>query len=172
MGGYIWVYSEVGQGTSFKIYLPRVEEAVVAAGPATAAEPSPQGHETVLVVEDNPSLRNLIHELLTERGYAVLTATHGEEALALVREGEHIVDLVLTDVVMPRLGGADLVKRLRDMRPQPRVVYMSGYANGAISRQGVLDEGAILIEKPFTAGTLARTIRRALDRQPVDGPRP
>jgi two-component system, cell cycle sensor histidine kinase and response regulator CckA len=168
MGGHIWVYSEVGHGTSFKVYLPRVEEAVVEATDSAAHEPPPRGHETVLVVEDSQSLRDLIHELLTERGYRVLTVTQGEEALALIREGKHPVDLVLTDLVMPKLGGADLVKRLREIHPDLRVVYMSGYTDGAISRQGVLDEGTILLEKPFAADKLARTVRRALDRQPVD----
>jgi DNA-binding response OmpR family regulator len=107
--------------------------------------------------------------LLTEQGYNVLTVTQGEEALALIQEGKHPVDLVLTDVVMPRLGGKDLIKRLRATHPRLSVVYMSGYTNGAISSQGVLDEGAILLEKPFTGEKLARTIRLALDRRPVDG---
>jgi PAS domain S-box-containing protein len=167
MGGYIWVYSEVGHGTCFKVYLPRVDESVSAEAPRPAPEPPPRGDETVLVVEDSESLRDLIRELLVEQGYNVLTVTQGEEALALVQEGRHPVDLVLTDVVMPKLGGGELVKKLRAIRPRIRVVYMSGYTSGAISRQGVLDEGAVLIEKPFAADKLARTIRAALDgRQP------
>jgi two-component system, cell cycle sensor histidine kinase and response regulator CckA len=168
MGGYIWVYSEVGKGTSFKVYLPRVEEAVVAEAPSSAPPPIPRGHETVLVVEDSESLRDLIHELLTEQGYDVLSVTNGEEALALVQGGKRPPALVLTDVVMPKLSGVELVKRLKAIHPQVAVVYMSGYTSGAISTHGVLDEGAILIEKPFTAETLARTIRAALDR-PADG---
>ena len=169
MGGYIWVYSEVGKGTSFKVYLPRVEEAVVAEAPSSVPPPPPRGHETVLVVEDSESLRDLIHELLTEQGYDVLSVTDGEEALALVQDGKRPPALVLTDVVMPKLSGAELVKRLKAIHPEVAVVYMSGYTSGAISTHGVLDEGAILIEKPFTAETLARTIRAALDRTAVDG---
>jgi two-component system, cell cycle sensor histidine kinase and response regulator CckA len=168
MGGYIWVYSEVGKGTCFKVCLPRVEETVVADPASAPSEPPPRGHETVLVVEDSESLRDLIHELLTEQGYNVISVTQGEEALTLIQEGKHRVDLVLTDVVMPRLGGADLVKRLSAIYPGVSVVYMSGYTSGAISRQGVLDEGVIFLEKPFAAEQLLRTIRLALDRPPVD----
>jgi PAS domain S-box-containing protein len=163
MGGYIWVYSELGHGTAFKVYLPRVDAAPAPEATEAVAAPAPRGHETILVVEDSESLRDLIHELLTEQGYRVLTVTQGEEALALIQEGRHTIDLVLTDVVMPKLGGGDLVKRLRASHPKIRAVYMSGYTSGAISRQGVLEEGAILLEKPFAAETLARTIRLALD---------
>jgi PAS domain S-box-containing protein len=165
MGGYVWVYSEVDRGTSFKVYLPRVEEAPA---PETASAPPPppaRGRETLLVVEDSESLRDMIRELLADLGYTVLIATDGEEALALIENGDRPIDLVLTDVVMPKLGGTDLVKRLRASHPRLRVVYMSGYASGAVSRQGVLDEGSILLEKPFTAENLARTVRTALDAQ-------
>ncbi|HET6899160.1 MAG TPA: ATP-binding protein, partial [Vicinamibacteria bacterium] len=166
MEGSIRVSSEVGRGTSFKIYLPRVEEAVVAETTA-APPPPPRGDETVLVVEDSESLRDLVQELLTEQGYRVLAATDGEKALALVQEGKPPVDLVLTDIVMPKLGGGDLVKRLEAMRPGIGVVYMSGYTSGAIAKQGVLDDGAILLAKPFTAEELARSVRLALDRRGV-----
>ena len=123
-------------------------------GPRPAASPNSE------------SLRDLIHELLTELGYEVLAVAQGEEALALIQQGRHSVDLVLMDVVMPKLGGGELVKRLRAIRPRLRVVYMSGYTDGAISRQGVLDKGAVLLEKPFTAQNLGRTIRTALDQRP------
>jgi PAS domain S-box-containing protein len=169
MGGYIWVYSEVGRGACFKVYLPRVEEAVATDAASAPPEPSPRGHETVLVAEDSESLRELIRELLTEQGYNVLTVSQGEEALALIQEGTQPVDLLLTDVVMPRLGGKDLTERLMATHPGLRVVYMSGYSGGAISSQGVLDGGAILLEKPFTGEKLARTIRLALGWRPVDG---
>jgi len=165
MGGSIQVESEVGRGTSFKVYLPRVEEPAVTE-PKPAPRPLPRGHETVLVVEDSESLRNLIDELLTAQGYAVHCASQGEEALTLVEQGGVRVDLVLTDVVMPKLGGAELVKRLKAIHPQVRVVYMSGYTSGAISSHGVLDQGVTLIEKPFSPETLARTVRGALDGPP------
>jgi len=165
MGGFIWVYSEVGHGTSFKIYLPRIDAVVAKDAAAPATEPLPRGHETVLVVEDSEGLREVVRELLTQQGYTVLDVSQGEAALALLGSEKRAVDLVLTDVVMPKLGGADLVKRLRTLHPRLRVVYMSGYTDGAISRQGVLDKDAILLEKPFTAENLARAVRRALDRQ-------
>ncbi len=169
MDGYIWVYSEVDRGTSFKVYLPRVEQPATVDGPQRALAPLARGHETVLVVEDSESLRDLIGELLTEQGYKVLAVTQGEEALALVREGKHRVDVVLTDVVMPKLGGGELVKRLRTIHPELRVIYMSGYTSGAITRQGVLEDGAVLLEKPFAAEKLARTLRLVLDRGQADG---
>jgi len=163
-GGYIWVYSEPGQGTTFKVYLPCVDEPTPAEAAAAAATPAPRGHETVLLVEDTESLREMIREVLAEQGYTVLLASQGEEALALAREHEEAIDLLLTDVVMPKLGGGDLARQLRRLRPAVRVLYMSGYTNGAVSRQGVLDEGVVLLEKPFTGDRLAHAVREALDR--------
>jgi two-component system, cell cycle sensor histidine kinase and response regulator CckA len=168
MDGYISVDSEVGRGTCFRVYLPRFEAEGVAAAPPAPGEPPPPGRETVLVAEDSESVRGLIRELLVERGYNVIAVAQGEDALAVLQEGKQTVDLVLTDVVMPKLGGADLVRRLRATHPRLRVVYMSGYTDGAFSGQGALDPGAIVLEKPFSADTLARTIRLALDRRPVD----
>ena len=162
-GGYIWVYSEPGQGTTFKVYLPRVEEQPEARSPERAPAPVPRGHETVLLVEDTESLREVICEVLEELGYTLLQASHGEEALALAREHGGPIHLLLTDVVMPKLGGADLARQLVSLRPEMRVLYMSGYTNGAMSRQGVLQEGSALLEKPFTNDRLARAVREALD---------
>jgi two-component system, cell cycle sensor histidine kinase and response regulator CckA len=161
-GGYVWVYSEVGRGTTFKIYLPRVEEARAEEKTVLVAPVLPRGTETVLVVEDTESLRDLIRELLEEQGYTVLVARDGEEALALAAERAAGIDLLLTDVVMPKLGGGDLAQRMRASRPRIRVLFMSGYTSGAISRHGALQEGANLLEKPFTAEQLARAVRLAL----------
>jgi CheY-like chemotaxis protein len=163
-GGHIWVYSEERHGTTFKVYLPRVDEP---ADTGLAAEPpseGPRGDETILLVEDTETLREVIQETLEERGYAVLLAPNGEDALALARAREAPIHLLLTDVVMPKLGGAELAKLLSALRPRMRVLYMSGYTNGAISHHGVLGEGVALLEKPFTAEKLARAVREALDR--------
>ena len=147
------------------MYLPRADELAEAAPAGGAAPPeAPRGHETILLVEDTETLRDVIRETLEELGYAVLLAANGEEALALARAREGPIDLLLTDVVMPKLGGGDLAKLLLALRPGIRVAYMSGYTNGAISQHGVLGEGVVLLEKPFTADKLARAVREVLDR--------
>ena len=166
-GGHVWVYSEPGRGTTFKVYLPRVDEPAEAAPTAGPPEGLPRGHETILLVEDTATLQEVIREMLEELGYALLLASDGEQAWALARKCEGPIDLLLTDVVMPKLGGGDLARRLSALRPGLRVLYMSGYTNGAISQQGVLGEGVMLLEKPFTADSLARAVREALDRPAV-----
>jgi two-component system cell cycle sensor histidine kinase/response regulator CckA len=161
--GYIWVYSEPGRGTTFKVYLPRIDEVSEATRPAGPSADASRGHETILLVEDTEMLRDVIRETLEERGYAVLLASNGEEALVVAREREGPIDLLLSDVVMPRLGGADLAKRLLALRPGIRVLYMSGYTDGAISQHGILGEGVMLLEKPFSGDKLVRAVREALD---------
>jgi PAS domain S-box-containing protein len=164
-GGHIWVYSEPGRGTTFKVYLPRFDEPAEFARPGTVAGDAPRGRETILLVEDTETLQEVIRETLEERGYTVLLASNGEEALALAGgEGERQIHLLLTDVVMPRLGGVQLARLLSASRPAIRVLYMSGYTDGAISHHGVLGEGVMLLEKPFTGDKLARAVREALDR--------
>jgi len=162
-GGYIWVYSEPDHGTTFKVYLPRVDaplsEVLV---PAARAE-APRGTDTILVVEDQEALREMIREVLEEQGYTVLEASAGEEALAVAREHRGPIHLLLTDVVMPRMSGRELAERLASVRPETRALYMSGYSNGTISDRGMLAEGAALIEKPFTTESLARAVRETLD---------
>ena len=163
-GGHLWVYSEPGRGTTFKVYLPWVDELPDLARPAGPPAEAPRGHETILLVEDTEALKEVIQETLEERGYAVLLASNGEEALALAREREGPIDLLLTDVVMPRLGGGDLARLFLALRPGTRVLYMSGYTDGAILQHGILGEGVMLLEKPFSGDKLARAVRETLDR--------
>ena len=163
-GGYIWVYSELGLGTSFKIYLPRVDELPEGTAPVDSLASTGGGSETILLVEDNLALREMIRRRLVGRGYTVLLAGDGEEALALSGARDEPIDLVLTDVVMPNLGGAALARRLGALRPGLRVLFMSGYTDGAIVQQGVLEEGVVLLEKPFSGERLERMVREVLDR--------
>ncbi|MEO8196171.1 MAG: PAS domain S-box protein [Thermoanaerobaculia bacterium] len=162
-GGYIWVYSEPGHGTTFKIYLPRIDELPEKQPTTGPPDALPMGRETILVAEDNPALREVIRARLSERGYTVLLAADGEEALALARDRATPVDLLLTDVIMPRLGGADLARQLAELRPGLRVIFMSGYTDGALLNQGVLQKSVVLLEKPFTGARLARLVREVLD---------
>jgi two-component system cell cycle sensor histidine kinase/response regulator CckA len=170
-GGYINVASAKGSGATFKIYLPRVDAPTAGEG-ATVSPESLRGHETILVVEDSEPLQKLIQTTLRQSGRRVLIAADGEEALALARATDEPIDLLLTDVVMPRLGGADLAKQIVALRPGIRILYMSGYASDAVSDHGLLGEDALLLEKPFTLDKLVRTVREALDRPPARLPEP
>ena len=163
-GGHIWVYSEVSKGTTFKIYLPRVHDAAdrlpsKLPGPLAARS----GSETILVVEDDPQVRDVVFRILTGLGYRVHVAADGDEAIALLVHVER-VDLLLTDVVMPRLSGRELASRLRWAQPDLRVLYMSGYSQGAVVHHGELEPGIELIQKPFTLEGLATRVREVLDR--------
>ena len=160
-GGSIWVYSEPGHGTSFKIYLPRVDEAV----PAKEAAPSEtiRGSETVLISEDVDAVRAVARQMLERQGYTVLDAPDGESALKLVGQYTGVIHLLLTDVVMPDLSGRELATRLAAVRPSVKVLYMSGYTDDAIVRHGILEEGIAYLQKPFTPDTLARKVRAVLD---------
>ena len=163
-GGNVWCYSEPGHGTTFRIYLPRVDRPNAnSIAPQVPTEP-PRGTETILLAEDTESLREVIQETLQERGYKVLSAADGREALAVASAHEGPIDLLLTDVVMPSMGGPELAAALLLVRPAVRVVYMSGYTDGALSQHGVLGPGIVLIEKPFTSDHLSRRVREALDQ--------
>jgi two-component system cell cycle sensor histidine kinase/response regulator CckA len=161
-GGYIWVYSERGVGTTFKIYLP-VDRAD---RPATAAAHSPgdwtRGTETVLLVEDADMIRHLAREIIGRAGYCVLEASDADEAMTVASRHSGVIDLLLTDVIMPGASGVDLVGRLRTVRPDVAILYMSGYSDNAIVRNGLLTEGAAFLQKPFTPENLLRKIREAL----------
>jgi two-component system, cell cycle sensor histidine kinase and response regulator CckA len=158
--GFIYVYSEPGQGTTFKIYFPRVE-----GEPQRTVEPAPvsRGSETVLLVEDEEILRALVHELLESSGYRVIVASDPAHALEAAAQHEGDIHLLLTDVVMPGMNGRELARQVKERRPGLRVLYMSGYTEDAIAHRGVLDTGAFLISKPFSQDTLARRLREALD---------
>jgi two-component system, cell cycle sensor histidine kinase and response regulator CckA len=164
-GGNIWVYSELTHGTTFKIYLPRVEEDLDTLHGRDETDFLPSGSETVLLVEDEPSVRDLAHRLLNQQGYKVLEAANGEEALRVVQEhiGEKI-HLLLTDVVMPQMGGKELANQLKNLRPDVKVLFTSGYTDDAIVHHGVLEPGTHFLQKPFSPKTLTHKVREALDR--------
>lgn len=163
-GGHIQVYSEVEQGTTFKIYLPQVEEEE---SPRAVESPTawPRGTETVLVVEDNEMVRSLAGRVLRHQGYTLLEAESGESALRLAAAHPGPIHLLLTDVVMPRMSGRNLAERLRQERPELRVLYMSGYTDNVIAHHGVLEPGTPLIQKPFTPQALAQKVRAVLDQE-------
>jgi len=162
-GGFIWVYSEPGQGSTFKVYLPRVDAPVEAAEPPRRA-PARLGTETVLLVEDETVVRTLARKVLTANGYTVLPAAGGREALALVAGHAGPINLLLTDVVMPEMSGRQLAEELRARFPALPVLYMSGYSDEAVVRHGVVDVGSSYIQKPFTPDSLARKVRGVLDQ--------
>jgi PAS domain S-box-containing protein len=164
-GGYIWVYSESGKGTTFKIYLPRVsatEEAVVPEA-ATAVANSHQNIETILLVEDAPNLRGLALRYLRNQGYTVLEAADGAAALTISQSHSGPIHLLLTDVIMPGMNGRELAQHITSVRPETRVLYMSGYTENAIGHNGTLDEGIVLLQKPFTLPALKTKVREVLD---------
>jgi signal transduction histidine kinase len=162
-GGYISIDSEVGRGTTFKIYLPRVDEEVGAMEVSPRPSALLPGRETVLVVEDDNQVRSVAAMVLEISGYDVLTAANGGEALLLSEQFKSKIDLLLTDMIMPGMGGQELSKRLLRLRPGTRVVYMSGYSENANIHHGVIEEGSDFIEKPFSPEVLTRRIREVLD---------
>jgi hypothetical protein len=162
-GGNIWVYSEVGRGTTFKIYLPRTDKLAEQLEASSGRDEAPAGTETVLLVEDEEIVRDMTQEILRMSGYHVLESSRGSEALAVCEQHKGPIHLMLTDVVMPQMSGRELAERLMPLRPEMRVLYMSGYTDDAIVHHGVLDEGMAFIEKPFTPNGLARKVRESLD---------
>jgi two-component system cell cycle sensor histidine kinase/response regulator CckA len=165
-GGFIWVYSELGQGTTIRVYLPRVDSSPALHSLGNPHTEVRQGSETVLLVENADSLRNLAKELLKASGYAVLDADSGREALRIASSFSGPIDLLLTDVIMPGMGGKQLAQQFISLRPATRVLYMSGYSNDGIVQSGILESGALLLEKPFTRQILLRKVRQVLDEVP------
>jgi hypothetical protein len=163
-GGYVWVYSEAGRGTTFKIYLPRVEDEVdrpppVAEPPAARAITS----ELLLLVEDEASVRELLRELLETAGYSVLEASRPSEALRIAQSRAEPIRLLITDVVMPEMTGPELARRLAEMRPGLRMLFLSGYTEGVVVDKGLLGDGAHFLQKPFTGDALEAKVREVLD---------
>ena len=160
--GHIWVYSELGIGTTFKVYLPRVDDvAQVEVVPESVVD-LPRGRETVLLTEDEEPVRQLVKTILESNGYEVLEATCGEEALCLFKEHIAPVHLIVTDVVMPRMSGRELAETLKTLRPDIKVLYLSGYTDDAIVRHGLLDQKMFFLQKPFTPDALLRKIHEVL----------
>ncbi len=166
-GGNIWVYSEQGRGSTFKVYLP-VDETAVAAIPQPDAGRGQwsKGTETVLLVEDAPMIRRLAREIIQRAGYTVIEAADAEQAMRLAGQHERI-ELLLTDLIMPGPSGVELAEQLRRLRPDIRVLYMSGYTDNVIVRNGMLGESASFLQKPFTPAELLRKLRHVLDAQPI-----
>jgi two-component system cell cycle sensor histidine kinase/response regulator CckA len=161
-GGYLMVESEPGCGATFVIYLPRVEDATERRDAKPLGRAPAGGSETVLLVEDEQSVRQLVRETLEARGYRVLEAENGEAGLAVAARHERPIELVITDVVMPELGGRELAQRLLQARPKIKVLYLSGYTEDAIVSEGTIDSGNAFLQKPFTLQSLARKVREVL----------
>ncbi len=160
-GGYIYAHSEPGSGTTFDVYLPRVPEPVTVIEPVAPSVSG--GSERILVVEDDEGVRALTCEVLEERGYDVVSASDGEHAIEIVKRKQLEAELLITDVVMPRMNGRELAGRLRDRRPELKVLYMSGYSARVMSHRGLVQDEAQLLQKPFTPRSLADKVREVLD---------
>ena len=163
--GNVWVYSELGRGSTFKVYLPRVQEPAENTGLAAAAPKSVQGTETVLLVEDEEAVRSLVRVALQSNGYNVVEAKDAEHGISLLEEFREPIHMLLTDVVMPQMSGKDLAGRLGSLHPETKVLYMSGYTDTAIVRHGVLEASASFIQKPFAPKALLKKVREVLDAQ-------
>ncbi|MGE4158611.1 MAG: PAS domain S-box protein [Planctomycetota bacterium] len=161
-GGTIWVYSEVGHGTIFKVYLPSFREGQVTSKPPAEKVAADKGTETILVVDDEKGVRELLRAVLKAADYQVLIAGEIDEAMDICRKHEGRIHMLLTDVVLPKVGGRELAERLKAVRPDLKVVFMSGYTDGAIAHQGVLDTGTAFIEKPVAPQALLQKIREFL----------
>jgi PAS domain S-box-containing protein len=169
-GGYIWVHSEPGKGTSFKIYLPRVAEAVqnpIQASVLPEAFAGAPGTETILLVEDETNLRYLARQFLEKQGYRVLDAADGALAMQVALAHQGVIHLLLTDVIMPGMNGRELAQRVLQLRPGIKVLYMSGYTENVIGHNGTLDAGVRLLQKPFTLRDLKNKVREVLDSVPL-----
>jgi len=161
-GGFIWVYSELGKGTSFKIYLPRVDELPDTDRDKKRAEDSPRGTGTILLAEDEKEVREIAREFLTMSGYTVIEAKDGAEALESGTMHGGTIDLLVTDMVMPGMNGRDLAAKLTALQPQLKVIFMSGYTEYAMARNENLEPDKVLLQKPFTRSVLVQAVRKAL----------
>jgi two-component system cell cycle sensor histidine kinase/response regulator CckA len=162
-GGFIWVYSEPSQGSSFKVYLPRAESDGVPTARPAAVRPSSRGSETILLVEDEELVRQLARKILEGHGYHVVVAASGNAALELMAADRPPPDLLVTDVVMPGMSGRELAEQLRVRQPQLRVLFVSGYTDDAVVRHGVLQQDVFFLQKPFNSSALLQKVRGVLD---------
>lgn len=166
-GGHIGFYSEFGTGTTFKVYFPRVGQPLDTATEFFKRGPLPRGTETLLLVEDDPSLRHLASSILLAQGYNVLRANNGKEGLRVAGEcQDQLIRLVITDVIMPQMGGKEMADRLHASWPDLEILFTSGYSDDAITHHGVLDSGIAFLSKPYTPAALARKVREMLDAKP------
>lgn len=162
-GGYIWVYSEVGKGTTFKIYFPLAGKKVELPAFSDSLESIPTGTETILLVEDEKMVRGLARQILETCGYKVIEAANGTEAVEICEKADYKIDLLLTDVIMPKMGGRELAEKVLQINPSISLLYMSGYTDDAVLRQGVIDVDTNFIQKPFTFKSLSQKVRKILD---------
>jgi len=161
--GTVRVYSEPGKGAAFKIYLPLVKKGITSRKDLIGEIKIPSGSETILAVEDDRLVRDVASRFLRSGGYKVLVAENGDEALRICREHQGPIHLLLTDMVMPGLSGNEITERAKELRPELKVLFMSGYTDHAIVSNGILEEGIAFIQKPFTRQGLAWKVRRVLD---------
>jgi two-component system, cell cycle sensor histidine kinase and response regulator CckA len=170
-GGYIWVYSEIAQGSVFKVYLPRLEPSAGLPKREEEQEAS-NGGEIILLAEDSDPLREMAREYLESVGYTVIEAVSGKDALQRAKEFEGTIHVLLTDVVMPEMNGPELAKELTLLRPAIKVIFTSGYTDDAIARQGILDSTVAFVQKPYRPKALARKIREVLRGAPDNAAAP
>jgi CheY-like chemotaxis protein len=171
--GHIWVYSEIGRGTSFKIYLPRVDEPIGAAARTRERDSLPlRSGETIMVVEDNAAIRRVIARILRPLGYRIVEASGAREAMQLASQVDAPIDLLLTDVVMPETTGPALAAKLAELRPEMEILFMSGYSRSTMERTTALDAKVHFLEKPFAPDALVRKVRDVLAGAPASSPPP
>ncbi len=165
--GNIWVYSELGKGTTFKIYLPRFDEVVEDPQEVGVDTHLSLGGEIVLLVEDEEMVRQMARQILEMNGYDVLEARHGKEALIVSEQHKGHIDLMVTDVVMPQMGGRELAEHMALSRPETKVLFLSGYTDHAIVHHGVLDDDVNFLQKPFTTDAFAQKVHEVLSLEPA-----
>jgi PAS domain S-box-containing protein len=167
--GHIWVYSEPGKGTTFKLYFPRVSGVADTPRPARRTPASLRGDETILLVEDDPQVRAIAASVLRRNGYVVLETANGGEAIMICEQHGAKIDLLVTDVVLPLMSGRQIAERVRGMRPEIKILFMSGYTDDAVLQHGILDSGMAYLQKPITPSSLTQKVREVIDQPSARG---